>query len=76
VHGLYRHFARSGGQPPSPNKSQSAGLRTQIEQQQATQQWLNQINHDPYRFLQLRIQLESERRQAAGQSAPAGGSAW
>jgi len=57
-------------------QSQSAGLRTAIEQEQATEQWLNQINHDPYRFLQSRIQLESERRRAAGQSAPAGGSAW
>lgn len=58
------------------NDSQSSGLRTAIEQKQATEQWLNQINHDPYRFLQSRIELESARRQAAGQSAPAGGSTW
>ncbi len=56
--------------------SQSSGLRTALEQSQATEQWLNQINHDPYRFLQSRIQLESARRLDAGQSAPAGGSAW
>lgn len=57
-------------------QSQSSGLRTALEQEQATEQWLNQINHDPYRFLQSRIELESARRQAAGQSAPAGGSSW
>ncbi len=57
-------------------ESQSAGLRTKIEHEQATKQWLNQIKHDPNRFLQLRIQLESERRRLAGQNAPAGGSAW
>lgn len=57
-------------------ESQSAGLRTKIEHEQATEQWLNQINHDPNRFLQSRIELESERRQAAGQNAPAGGNAW
>jgi len=57
-------------------ESQAAGLRAKIEHEQATEQWLNQINHDPNRFLQSRILLESERRQAAGQSAPAGGSAW
>jgi len=58
------------------DESQSAGLRAKIEHEQATEQWLNQINHDPYRFLRSRIQLESERRRIAGQNAPAGGSAW
>lgn len=57
-------------------ESQAAGLRTKIEHEQATEQWLNQIKHDPNRFLQSRIRLESERRQSAGQTAPAGGSAW
>lgn len=57
-------------------ESQSAGVRTRLEHEQATEQWLNQINHDPNRFLQSRIQLEAERRQAAGQSAPDGGNAW
>lgn len=57
-------------------ESQAAGLRAKIEHEQATEQWLNQIKHDPNRFLQLRIELESERRQSAGQQAPAGGSAW
>jgi len=56
--------------------SEAAGLRAAIEQDQATEQWLNQINHDAHRFLQLRIRLEAERRQAAGQSAPSGGIAW
>jgi len=58
------------------NDSQSSGRRTELEQKQATEQWLNQINHAPYRFLQSRIELESARRQKAGQAAPAGGSAW
>lgn len=56
--------------------AETAGLRTALEHDQATEQWLNQINHDAHRFLQSRIRLESERRQAAGQSAPAGGSTW
>ena len=55
---------------------EAAGLRAAIEQNQATEQWLNQINHDAHQFLKSRIQLESERRQAAGQNAPAGGDAW
>ncbi len=58
------------------SESQAAGLRAKIEHEQATEQWLNQIKHNPNRFLQLRIQLELERRQTAGQNAPAGGSAW
>lgn len=56
--------------------SEAAGLRAAIEHDQATEQWLNQINHDAHQFLKSRIQLESERRQAAGQNAPAGGDAW
>ncbi len=55
---------------------EAAGLRAAIEHDQATEQWLNQINHDAHQFLKSRIQLESERRQAAGQNAPAGGDAW
>lgn len=56
--------------------SQAAGLRTQLESEQATVQWLNRIQHDPQLFLQRRIRLEQRRRNAAGQSAPAGGSSW
>jgi len=56
--------------------SQAAGLRTTLEGEQATEQWLNRIQHDPQRFLATRIQLEERRRRAAGQSAPEGGSAW
>ena len=58
------------------SESESAGLRAKIEHEQATEQWLNQINHDANRFLKLRIQLESDRRRSAGQGAPAGGSTW
>lgn len=52
------------------------GLRATLESEQATEQWLNQIAHDPATYLQKRIALEIRRRQAAGQSAPAGGSNW
>ncbi len=58
------------------NDSQASGSRSELEKQQATEQWLNQINHDPYRFLQSRIKLELKRRKASGQSAPDGGSVW
>jgi len=56
--------------------SQAAGMRTTLEAEQATEQWLNRINHDPQQFLQRRISLELNRRQAAGQAAPEGGSTW
>lgn len=56
--------------------SQAAGLRTTLETEQATEQWLNRIHHDAELFLQRRIQLELQRRQAAGQSAPEGGNSW
>lgn len=56
--------------------SQAAGLRTRLETEQATTQWLNQINHDASLYLQRRIRLEQQRRHAAGQSAPEGGSSW
>lgn len=56
--------------------SQAAGLRSAIEAEQATTQWLNRIQHDSQLFLSRRIKLEDRRRRAAGQTAPAGGSAW
>jgi Ca-activated chloride channel family protein len=56
--------------------SQAAGLRTALETDQATTQWLNQIHHDATLFLQRRIALELRRRQASGQAAPDGGSTW
>lgn len=54
----------------------STGERTRSEQQQATEQWLNRIRHDPLRFLEKRIALESRRRAAAGQQTPDSGDAW
>ena len=54
----------------------AAGLRAQRESEQADEQWLNRIRHDPARFLDKRIRLEMRRRIAAGQSAPAGGDGW
>ena len=56
--------------------SQAAGLRAVLESEQATEQWLNRIQHDPQRYLAKRIKLEERRRRAVGQSAPEGGSAW
>lgn len=56
--------------------SQAAGLRAELETEQATERWLNRIQHDAQRYLAKRIQLEQRRRRAAGQSAPDGGSSW
>ena len=56
--------------------SESAGIRNDLEATQATEQWLNQIQHNPERFLRARIRLEQQRRLAAGVTAPAGGSEW
>lgn len=56
--------------------AQAAGQRSKLDAEQATEQWLNQINHDTARFLQRRIALEMRRRQASGEAAPAGGSQW
>lgn len=54
----------------------AAGIRTTIETEQATTQWLNRIQHDPQLFLQRRLKLEQRRRRAAGQTPPQGGSTW
>lgn len=58
------------------NDSLAAGMRADLESEQATTQWLNQIQHDSQLFLQRRIQLEQKRRRVAGTSAPEGGSSW
>jgi len=58
------------------NDSLAAGMRASLESEQATTQWLNQIQHDSQLFLQRRIQLEQNRRRVAGTSAPDGGSSW
>ena len=56
--------------------SLAAGMRTNLETEQATTQWLNQIQHNSQLFLQRRITLEQKRRRIAGTSAPEGGSSW
>jgi len=56
--------------------SAAAGLRTNLESEQAITQWLNSIEHNPQLFLQSRLRLEQKRRRAAGQSPPQGGSTW
>ena len=57
-------------------KARSAGQRLQIEAEQATEQWLNRIEHNPILFLQRHIELETRRRRRAGQQAPEGGDGW
>lgn len=66
-----------GSESETPaNESQAAGIRASLESEQATTQWLNQIQHNSQLFLQRRIKLELKRRSAAGQTAPEGGSSW
>lgn len=55
---------------------QAVGARARLESEQATEQWLNRIQDEPAKFLKARIALEDRRRAAAGNSPPAGGSAW
>lgn len=54
----------------------SAGLRAKLESGQATEQWLNQIQHNPTKYLKAQIELEAKRRRVTGQAPPAGGSQW
>jgi len=69
--------ASGGSERDTPDEqSKAAGIRTSLESEQATTQWLNQIQHDSQLFLQRRIKLELKRRSAAGQTAPEGGSSW
>jgi len=56
--------------------AQAASLRANLESKQASEQWLNQINHDAKKYLQKKIELEMARRKASGESAPDGGSSW
>lgn len=57
-------------------ESASAGMRTDLENAQATTQWLNRIQNDAQLFLQKRLKLEQQRRLSAGQTPPGGGSTW
>jgi len=68
----------SGGSQTDETTTDSAasGVRTSVESEQATTQWLNRIQHNPQLFLQRRLKLEQKRRRAAGQSPPQGGSTW
>ena len=56
--------------------SEAAGARAQLEQNQATEQWLNAITDDPARYLRTRIALELRRRKAAGNAPDEGQSPW
>lgn len=68
----------SGGSETDEPREEAAaaGVRTELETEQATTQWLNRIQHNPQLFLQRRLKLEQQRRRAAGQSPPQGGSTW
>lgn len=57
-------------------EAQAASTRANLEAMQANEQWLNQINHDAKKYLHKKIELEIQRRKAAGESAPDGGSPW
>jgi len=56
--------------------ARTAGARAELEAEQATEQWLNRIQHNPILFLQRHIELETRRRRLAGQQAPEGGDGW
>ena len=56
--------------------ARAASQRSKLEAEQANEQWLNQIQNDPLKFLQSKIALEIARRRQAGESAPQGGSPW
>ena len=60
----------------STSDAQAASIRARLEAKQANEQWLNQINHDEKKYLAKKIELEMQRRKAAGESAPQGGSSW
>lgn len=60
----------------APQDDQAAGMRTKLESEQATEQWLNRIQDEPVKFLKARIALEARRRAANGNSPPAGGDEW
>jgi Ca-activated chloride channel family protein len=55
---------------------EAAGVRTRLESEQATQQWLNRIVDRPERFLKARIALEARRRKANGIAPETGVDAW
>jgi len=79
VNEQHQEKAQASGKSDSENnsdESQASGLRNTLEAEQATEQWLNQIKHDPVRFLKKRIELETQRRAANGQAPPEGGSNW
>ncbi|MEM1045373.1 MAG: tetratricopeptide repeat protein [Pseudomonadota bacterium] len=56
--------------------SQAAGTRVQLEDSQATRQWLNAIKDDPAAFLDRRIALEMRRRKALGTLPAPGSNPW
>jgi len=79
VNDQHQEQAQASGKSDSVQRtddSQAAGLRNTLEAEQATEQWLNQIQHDPYRFLVKQIELEMQRRAASGQAPAEGGSQW
>ena len=69
--------ASTGAEGKDTNsEAQAASMRSRLEADQANEQWLNQINHDAKKYLRKKIELELARRNAAGESAPDGGSPW
>ena len=70
--------ASGGSQAASEadDEAKSAGLRTHLEGEQATEQWLNRIVDDPAAFLKVRIALEARRRAANGTAFQSDDDAW
>ncbi len=70
-------FASTGAQGKDISlDAHAASERSKLEAEQANEQWLNQIQNNPLKFLQRKIELEMARRRQAGESAPQGGSPW
>ncbi len=70
-------FASTGAQGKDVSlDAHAASERSKLEAAQANEQWLNQIQDNPLKFLQKKIELEIARRRQAGESAPQGGSPW
>ncbi|GJL62838.1 MAG: hypothetical protein NPIRA04_14920 [Nitrospirales bacterium] len=63
-----------------PKSLTTAGLsreeKTELESQQATEQWLRRIPDDPGGLLRRKFLLEHRRRQEAGQNHVSGGKTW
>ncbi|GJL56124.1 MAG: hypothetical protein NPIRA02_32560 [Nitrospirales bacterium] len=63
-------------QAPMTTAELSREEKTELESQQATEQWLRRIPDDPGGLLRRKFLLEHRRRQEAGQGRVSGGKTW